>query len=209
MVHNVQVPPEHYRFERYDDLERWSSYWYQVRSALRLKPRTVLEIGSGTGVFRSYLRGVGIDVASADFDATRRPDFLCDVARLDEMLPAGLRFDVVAAFQVLEHLPFHRFEDCLDGIARRGRHALISLPYHGFQLRFAFALGPLKISFGRHVPLPWRKRFDGEHHWELGVGYSIRRITRIMATRFEVLGHRFLPENPYHHLWVLRSRDRD
>src|SRR4029453_1616784 len=99
-MREVQVPPEHYSFERYDDLERWSSYWYQVRAALRLRPRTVLEIGSGTGVFQAYLRGVGIEVATADFALPRRPDFVCDVARLDETLPAGLRFDVVAAFQV-------------------------------------------------------------------------------------------------------------
>src|SRR5688500_9215486 len=52
----VQVAPEHYDFEVYDDLERWTSYWYQIRTALRLRPKRVLEIGSGTGVFRSYLR---------------------------------------------------------------------------------------------------------------------------------------------------------
>ena len=202
----VQVAPSHYSFERYDDLERWSSYWYQVRSALRLKPRTVLEIGSGTGVFRAYLHNLGIDVKSADIDDTRRPDFIADVSRLDETLPAGETFDVIAAFQVLEHIPFADLDASLAGIARRCAHALISLPYHGAQLRWAFALGPLTLSFGFNLPLPWKKRFDGQHHWELGVGYSVRSLSRIFERHFEILEQGYVKENPYHRLWVLRSK---
>jgi 2-polyprenyl-3-methyl-5-hydroxy-6-metoxy-1,4-benzoquinol methylase len=205
-VRPVQVEPGHYAFERYDDLERWSSYWYQVRSALRLAPRRVLEIGSGTGVFRSYLRNVGIEVKAADIDDSRKPDYIADVSRLGETLPAGEHFDVVAAFQVLEHLPFEELDACLAGIASRGTHALISLPYHGFQLRLAFAIGALRVSLGGYVPFPWRKRFDGEHHWELGRGHSVRRISRIFARHFEILERGFVKENPYHYLWVLRSR---
>ena len=30
----VQVAPEHYDFERYDDPERWMSYWHQLRAVL-------------------------------------------------------------------------------------------------------------------------------------------------------------------------------
>jgi 2-polyprenyl-3-methyl-5-hydroxy-6-metoxy-1,4-benzoquinol methylase len=125
----VQVAPESYDFEIYDNLERWASYWYQIRAALRLKPRRVLEIGSGTGVFRMYLRSRDIEVLTADIDQTRGVDYLADVSRLDETLPAGETFDIVAAFQVLEHLPYGDFERCLEGIARRARpYALISLP---------------------------------------------------------------------------------
>jgi SAM-dependent methyltransferase len=206
-MRDVQVSPTHYAFERYDDLERWSSYWYQVRSALRLAPRSVLEIGSGTGVFGAYLRAAGVCVKSADIDDTRRPDYLADVANLDATLPAGVDFDVVCAFQVLEHLPFASFDDCLAGIARRARKfALISLPYNGLRIRFAFAFGPLRFAFGFRLPWPWRKRWDGQHHWELGVGYPIREITRRMSAHFDVVEHGVVPENPYHHLWILRSR---
>ena len=70
---SVQVPPEHYEFDRYDDLERWSSYWYQIRAAMRTRPTRVLEIGSGTRVFRSYLENRGVEVRSVDIDDSRKP----------------------------------------------------------------------------------------------------------------------------------------
>jgi hypothetical protein len=42
--------------------------------------------------------------------------------------------------------------------------------------------------------------------WELGVGWSKGRITRIMKQRFEVLERRFVSENPYHYMWVLKRK---
>ena len=49
----VQVAAEHYDFERYDDRERWMSYWHQIRAVMSVRPSRVLEIGPGSGVFRS------------------------------------------------------------------------------------------------------------------------------------------------------------
>jgi 2-polyprenyl-3-methyl-5-hydroxy-6-metoxy-1,4-benzoquinol methylase len=202
----VQVAPEHYDFERYDDLERWISYWYQIRAALRLRPRTVLEIGSGSGVFRSYLQNAGVAVTSMDIDDSRRPDLVASVADLGAALAPGTRFDVICAFQVLEHLPFDQFEACLQGIARHAGHALISLPYRGQRVRLSFWFGDTRLSIGHKFMMPWRYRRCPEHHWELGRGFSARRITRIIAKHFDVVERGFVPENPYHYLWVLRSR---
>ncbi len=201
-----QVLPAHYSFEHYDDLERWCSYWYQLRAALRLRPRRVLEIGSGTGVFRGYLERTGVEVLSADIDPSRRPDYLASVADLDAGLPAGERFDVAVAFQVLEHLPFADFERCLEGLARRAPWVLISLPCHGWRARLSFALGALRLSVGLRMPWPTRFRPDAEHHWELGRGHSRRAITRRMQRYFVVEDRGWIPENPYHYLWTLRSR---
>ncbi len=203
----VQVPPEHYEFDRYDNLERWNSYWYQIRAAMRTRPGRVLEIGSGTRVFRSYLENRGVEVRSLDIDDTRRPDYIADVSDLDRTLPPNLRFDCVAAFQVLEHLPFERFEACLAGLARRASPwCLLSLPHHGVAFRLGWNFAGLRFSRGVSIPFPWRRRFDGEHHWELGWGYSIRSVNRTISKYFEVVERGFVPENPYHYMWVLRSR---
>ena len=205
--HSIQVSPEHYRFEAYDDKERWGSYWHQIRAALLLKPNTVLEIGLGTGVFRAYLLQAGVDVKTADIDSSRQPDFLADICQLDEALPPGVTFDIVAAFQVLEHLPFDQLDGCLAGIAKRASpYALISLPVHGVQVRGSFAIGDWKLSFGTKVRKPWRFRPNREHYWEIGWGYSIRKISRIMERYFEVEDARYVSENPYHYLWVLRAK---
>lgn len=203
----VQVAAEHYSFERYDDRWRWFSYWYQIREALRLAPRRVLEIGCGTGVFRSYLREQGIPVLSADLDESRQPDFLCDVSTLDATLPPGERFDVVAAFQVLEHVPFEMLQASLEGLARRAApHALVSLPAHSFRLNLHFRLGGVHLSVGGRLPKPWPHRFDGQHHWELGCRHSVGQVTRLMEKYFEVVNRYAIPENPYHHMWILKSR---
>ena len=37
-MREVQVAPSHYDFERYDDAERWMSYWHQIRAVLAVRP---------------------------------------------------------------------------------------------------------------------------------------------------------------------------
>jgi 2-polyprenyl-3-methyl-5-hydroxy-6-metoxy-1,4-benzoquinol methylase len=206
----VQVGPGHYDFERYDDAERWMSYWHQIRAVLAVRPRTVLEIGPGSGVLRSYLLGRGVDVKTLDLDPERRPDYVADLTRLDETLPAGLQFDAICAFQVLEHLPFEELEPVLANLARRSRRdVFISLPYRGWRLRLAFWSGDWSFSIGHKFMFPWVAKRCPEHYWELGKGYSARRITRILARHFEVVSRGFIRENPYHYLWALRVPGAD
>ncbi|MEZ4364746.1 MAG: methyltransferase domain-containing protein [Kofleriaceae bacterium] len=203
----VQVEPAHYDFERYEDRERWMSYWHQLRVVLAAKPKTVLEVGPGSGVFRSYLAGSGVAVSTLDIDETRKVDYVADITRLDETLPAGLTFDCVCAFQVLEHLPWAEFERCLAGLARRAApHAFISLPYRGLRIRWSFWWGDHHLTLGHKFMEPWRATPIPEHHWELGRGHSARRINRIISRYFEVDWRGFIPENPYHYLWCLRRR---
>src|SRR5215470_13186124 len=131
----VQVAPSHYDFERYDDAERWMSYWHQLRAVLAVKPRTVLEIGPGSGVFRRYLEHAGVAVKTVDIDASRGVDYVADITELDAALPSGLVFDAVCAFQVLEHLPFTELEPALASLARRANpHVFVSLPYRGLRV---------------------------------------------------------------------------
>jgi 2-polyprenyl-3-methyl-5-hydroxy-6-metoxy-1,4-benzoquinol methylase len=203
----IQVAPEHYDFERYDDRERWMSYWHQIRAVLAVRPRTVLEIGPGSGVFRSYLRSVGIDVKTVDIDPTRDVDYVADVTKLDEALPEGLVFDAVCAFQILEHLPFAELERCLANLARRANpHVFISLPYRGLRLRLGLWWGDYHLTLGHKFLLPWRHKPCPEHHWELGFPITARKITKVLRKHLDVVGRGFVPENPYHYMWRLRRR---
>lgn len=206
----VQVAPDHYDFERYDDAERWMSYWHQIRAVLAVRPKTVLEIGSGSGVFRNYLRAAGVAVTTLDIDATRDVDYVGDISKLDEVLPAGLTFDAVCAFQILEHLPVTEFETCLANIARRANpHAFISLPYRGLHVRLALWWGDRHWNLGHKFMLPWRHQPIPEHHWELGYPFTARRMTRLIANHFDVISRGFIRDNPYHYMWQLaRPGDR-
>jgi SAM-dependent methyltransferase len=203
----VQVAPEHYDFERYDDAERWMSYWHQLRAVLSVRPRTVLEIGPGSGVFRGYLRAKGIEVKTLDIDRTREVDYVADITKLDETLPTGLVFDAVCAFQVLEHLPLAEFEACLANIARRANpHVFISLPYRGLRIRWSFWWGDHHFTLGHKFMLPWRHKPIPEHHWEMGYPYTARKITKVIAKHLDVVSKGFIRENPYHYMWQLRRR---
>lgn len=203
----VQVAPEHYDFERYDDAERWMSYWHQIRAVLAVRPRTVLEIGPGSGVFRRYLEHAGVTVKTLDIDASRGVDYVADITRLDETLPAGLTFDAVCAFQVLEHLPLAEFETCLQGIARRANpHVFISLPYRGLRIRWSFWWGDYQLTLGHKFLLPWRQKLCPEHHWELGFPLTAGKITKRIRKHLDVVSKGFIRENPYHYMWQLRRR---
>ena len=202
-----QVAPEHYDFERYDDAERWMSYWHQIRAVLAVHPKSVLEIGPGSGVFRSYLRGAGVEVKTLDLDATRDVDYVADITKLDDTLPKGLVFDAICAFQVLEHLPLAELESCLAQLARRANpHVFVSLPYRGLRVRLSFWWGDHHLTLGHKFLLPWRHKPIPEHHWELGYPHTARKITKVMARQLDVVSRGFLRENPYHYMWHLRRR---
>ncbi len=208
MPREVQVAPDHYDFERYDDAERWMSYWHQLRAVLAVRPKTVLEIGPGSGVFRRYLEHAGVTVKTLDIDASRGVDYVADITKLDEALPAGLAFDCVCAFQVLEHLPLDDFETCLANLARRStEHVFISLPYRGLRIRLAFWWGDHMLNLGRgKLMLPWRHAPIPEHHWELGYPHTARKITKRIAQQLDVVSRGFIRENPYHYMWRLKVR---
>ena len=167
----------------------------------------MLEIGPGSGVFRSYLRSAGVEVKTLDIDASRDVDYVADITRLDDALPEGLRFDAVCAFQVLEHLPFAELETCLAGIARRAApHVFISLPYRGLRVRMSLWWGDHSMTLGHKFMLPWRHKPIPEHHWELGYPHTARSITKKIARHLDVVERGFLAENPYHYMWQLRAR---
>jgi SAM-dependent methyltransferase len=183
------------------------SYWHQLRAVLSVRPKTVLEIGPGSGVFRSYLRAKGIDVKTLDIDKTRDVDFVADITKLDETLPSGLVFDAVCAFQVLEHLPWSELETCLAGIARRANpHVFISLPYRGLRIRWAFWWGDHHFTLGHKLMLPWRHKPIPEHHWELGYPITAGKVTKVIKKHLDVVDKGFIRENPYHYMWQLKRR---
>jgi 2-polyprenyl-3-methyl-5-hydroxy-6-metoxy-1,4-benzoquinol methylase len=203
----VQVAAEHYDFERYDDRERWMSYWHQIRAVMKVRPQRVLEIGPGSGVFRSYLQRAGITVKTLDIDAGRDVDYVADVTKLDTTLPADAQFDAICAFQILEHIPFAEFEAALAAIAKRATpHVFISLPYRGLRIRWAFWWGDHLLTLGHKFMLPWRHKPIPEHYWELGYPYTATKITKILAKHFEVVERGFVRENPYHYMWHLKVR---
>ena len=200
-----QVDKNAYRFERYTGLDRWSSYYYQLREILALSPASVLEIGVGDGVVRQYLK-TQTSVAYTSLDVA--DDLGADVLGDARSLPfADASFDMVCAFEVLEHLPFEDFEQALGELVRVARtHVLVSLPHFGPPIKFLLKLPFLpEIRFAFKVPFPKRHIFNGQHYWELGKrGYPLSRI-RAAFERHGILLTELVPfENSYHHFFVIK-----
>jgi ubiquinone/menaquinone biosynthesis C-methylase UbiE len=204
-----QVTRDSYNFFRYCGLDRWSSYHYQLTEILSLQPTSVLEIGVGDGVVGGYLsRNTEIRYTSLDI----ADDVGADVVGSITALPfADASFDVVCAFEVLEHLPFEKFDLSLSELARVAKkNVIISLPHFGPQVKWL-----LKFPFLRHrllafkIPFPKKHVWNGQHYWEIGKrGYAPRRI-REHLRRYGTIEKEFIPfENQYHHFFILTPKPR-
>src|SRR4030042_4980331 len=111
-----QINKEDYRFGHYCDSQRWSSYWYQIKEILNCHPRTVLEVGVGQKVVGSYIKNnTDIKYVCIDTAEDLKPDI---IGNLEKIQMAEGSFDVVCAFEVLEHLPYEKFIPCLKELIR-------------------------------------------------------------------------------------------
>ncbi len=202
----TQVSKDHYSFEKYVQLDRWSSYYYQLQEIYSFRPSSVLEVGPGDGTVRDHLIRRGISYTSVDVAEDLGPDVIGSV--LDLPFPND-SFDVVCAFEVLEHVPFNSFDRALAELARVSRGpVVISLPHFGppIQLQVKVPFLPY-FRYAWKIPYPRRHVWDGEHYWEIGKrGYSVSRIKRHLE-KIYTMQKSYVPfEHQYHHFFVLTKR---
>lgn len=207
-THPLQVQKQHYFSEGYNHKARWITYFYQMRLLQDVHAKTVLEIGPGHGWMATILRSLGVDVKTADFDPELNPDYVAEVGNLP--MEDG-SFDVVCAFEVLEHLPFEEFQHNITEMARAAKsHVIISLPDHRRTLiNFSLKL-PFLPTVALFVKIPSLKKhvFDGQHYWEIGKrGYSPKAVRDKIRAAGLVLERSFVPADaPMNHYFVIRKR---
>lgn len=190
-----QKKKEHYFKSKYNSLERFISYFYQVDLVSSLVEDkvtdTVLEVGLGSGMASNCLKTAGFSVVTCDFDSNLNPDHVADIRHL----PFGANsFKVVTAFEVLEHLPFGEFEKTFAEIKRvSSRYAIISLPYRSVCFEFVFKFPGVRSLFNRNffnlflrMPLKFGGiETSGQHYWEIdGYNYRLRKIKKILKKYF-------------------------
>lgn len=200
-----QVNKTHYEFSKYMDKKRWVSLWHQIDQVLKLKPQKVLEIGPGPGLFKLITSATGISVETLDIDPELNPDY---VASVFNMPFENKSFDVVCAFQMLEHLPFDKSLKAFQEMTRVARLGIIiSLPDARTLWPVSFHLPKVGvISF--FIPRPRLRSkvhvFDGEHYWEINKrGFPLKKIINKFATSEFTLKETFrVTENPYHRFFI-------
>jgi hypothetical protein len=204
MMEQKQVHAAHYKFTRYMSKGRWSSVWHQLDEVIRLRPEKVLEIGPGPGVFKHMARLFGIRVESLDLDPDLKPDHVGSVMALPF---ADASYDVVCAFQTLEHLPYGAALDAFAEIVRVSRrHVIISLPDAKPVLQFRFNVPKFGTS-NLLFPLPFlrskKHSFDGEHYWEINKhSYDLAFVTNDLGKLCTLVKTYRVFENPYHRFFV-------
>lgn len=212
---NIQVQKEHYAAEKYDTLERFISYHYQITSVLKLKPQSVLEIGIGNRLVSSYLKREGVSVTTVDFDKELQPDIVADVR---SMPVPDKSFDLVTACQILEHIPFEDFEDALQEIQRiTKRHVVISLPrrssYFEIVIKFPFIRTLLKRSFidiaiNKHITFGGFKT-SGQHYFEIDRSrYKMSKVREKILRYFTILDEFSPVLNQYHRFFILERKEQ-
>jgi SAM-dependent methyltransferase len=202
----VQVDKTHYSFLKYCYPERWASYYYQLRETFALKPGSVLEIGAGDYVYKNYLtHNSSVTYKSLDIAEDLKPDI---IGSIDNMPVPDQSYDLVVAFEVLEHMPFERFEKNISEIHRVSKkNAIISLPHFGPPVKLNFKLPFLpEIKYAFKIPFPKKHVFNGQHYWEIGKKDYPVKLVREKIQKYFHIKKEFIPyENQYHHFFVLEK----
>jgi SAM-dependent methyltransferase len=196
-------------FSQYVTEYRFSSYWHQLDWVFRTAPRQVLEIGVGPGLIALYLRAQGIHVCTVDMENALQPDICASVTNLPF---ADKSFDAILCCQVLEHLPFKNFDQCLRELRRVcGKRLVLSLPDKTPGLAMSirvpnFLFWDFCLSLPAAIREPIRR--VREHHWEIGRwGYSSRRITKHLKNAGFSLDRTYrVSAYPYHRFFILTPK---
>jgi hypothetical protein len=208
VVESKQVEKSHYLFSKYTTKARWNSLWHQVDEVLRLNPDTVLEIGPGPGYFKKMLEISGLRVDTLDVDLEIRPGCVGSATALPY---CNESYDVVCAFQVLEHLPYNRALVAFAEMVRVSRsNVVISLPDARRLWRYRFFipfLGDVDMMIPRPRFRPVAHVFDGEHYWELNKrGFSFESVMGDLEQVAKMTRTFRVPEIAYHRFLIFEKR---
>jgi len=196
-----------------DDLFQFLSFFYQQKTIKDLKKKNILEIGIGNKFLTNYLKSNDFQITTCDLDQNLNPDYVADIRKLPF---ENNSFDLVVAFEVLEHLPFTDFEIALQEMRKTSReYVVISLPYSSifFSLTAIFPLirtifKKRYFNFFLKIPQFFRpNQYDGQHYWEMGHrGTSKNKIKIILKKYFEI-EKEFQPFlNFYHYFFILKIK---
>lgn len=225
-----QVDKKHYFRKKYDDLGRFISYFYQIdltRNAAQkclldsgrfindqnsVDRVSILEVGKGNGFFSDYMKKMGYNVKTADLDAELNPDYVADIKNLPIENDS---FDVVTAFEVLEHIPFDDVPAALGELKRVSkRYVVISVPYKStgceWILKFPGIRTLIKkpfIDFFVRIPLKFGGiKVSGQHYWEIDAWRTRKsKVRRMLKQFFRIVQELSPPLNKYHYFFVLEK----
>ena len=206
----TQVKKDHYDFDKYVDQPRRNSYYHQINEVAKCKWKTVLLIWVWDWIVADCIKKIGKDVTTFDFDKALNPDIIWDVTKIDEIITKN--YDIVVCCQVLEHIPFEKFESTIKKLSNIVNERLIlSLPNRNIWIK-------IFVPILRHIKFPirrfWEKDFNinkewnCEHYWEIDATgmYRLEKIKDIIKKYFRI-NDIYIPFNNTYHVFFILKKD--
>ncbi|MBE9480966.1 MAG: class I SAM-dependent methyltransferase [Bacteroidetes bacterium] len=210
MDNNIQT--KIYKHTNYDDLGRFISYYYQVKYITDLNPESVLEIGVGNKMLVNYMKEHNLPIQTCDIDKNLDPDFIGDIRDLPIESES---FDVVCAFQILEHIPFDEVGKALDELYRVSKkYVIISVPYTVVHFEMIIRSTITYRLFKKHkislfFALEKFSRFweyNGQHYWEMGKrNYPRKKVRDLLKSKFRIIREKRI-DLGYQYFFVLQKK---
>ena len=203
----IQVKKEHYDFNKYVDIHRWNSYYYQIMEAINAKGKDILVIGKGDDIVPNTIKLFGKKVTTLDFDKDLKPDIIGSVTEIDKILKQ--KYDVIICCQVLEHIPFNDFENVIKQLKNCYKEKIIlSLPNCNAWFKLNLKIPKLKeinlrFSIKKNTRKNWdiNKQGNGEH----ALNYEKSKVENIIKKYFKIKF--FIPrDNNYHMFYILTDK---
>ncbi|MBW1707096.1 MAG: methyltransferase domain-containing protein, partial [Deltaproteobacteria bacterium] len=149
------------------------------------------------------------NVTTLDITHNLRPDVAGSVLAIP--FKDGF-FDVVACYEVLEHVPYRNFAGALKELGRVScRHVILSFPDVTSVYRLNIELPRIK-EIKKLIPHPFPQAtvhvFDGEHYWEIGkTDYPLKKIKLdIKRAGLRIRKTYRVFESYYHRLFLLEAK---
>ena len=204
----VQVPAQHYG-SRYDDWDKWLTYFWTIRNVLDHGLPSVLEVGVGSKVVSSVLRNNEVRLTTLDIDPNLEPDY---VASVTDMPFAENAFDGIVCTEVLNHMPWEQTRQAIREIHRVTRRlAFVTVPHFTLSFALLLRLPLLKLHELRlRLPFPKALKSSGPHCWECGrPGYSVAKLRKEFRDAGFIIVSEQRPPTQYSScFFVLQKRGR-
>lgn len=196
--------------EAYFSLPQLFSFSHQIHLIHSLNPDNILEIGIGNGFVSNFLKNAGYRITTADINPRLKPDIVAPIFDLRNKINDS--FDLVVCCEVLEHMPFEHFDECIKVISEISTNSLITLPSYkrrwGFNGILDLPRVPIRgFNINFSVPFYKKKLQDTAHFWEVGYNKQTTRdaLVKQLKYNFDEVVNGFFHLNPYHEYFVCKK----